>query len=197
MLSYAQHPTGWSPALFAGYAKSDSSSELAWIVETCFAIHEKALLEIADEIRAPGADLKYYQSQLGALLTQELVTCDISKFESHVIELFTDLAKQHGSKTIGGQSVEDLADGSVFSVQHLRLGKQVTTLLGESVDGEKITLDEYRGRVILVDFLGNVGAHPVPLLYHGSKRFSRTWTKRDLRSLASVPIRMRNYCKSS
>ncbi len=40
----------------------------------------------------------------------------------------------------------------IFSVHHLRLGKTATGLSGTSIDGEKTSLDDYRGRVMLIDF---------------------------------------------
>jgi thiol-disulfide isomerase/thioredoxin len=49
-------------------------------------------------------------------------------------------------------TIPELAEGAIFSIGHLRLGKTVAELAGTSVDGDPISLAQCQGKVVFVDF---------------------------------------------
>ena len=152
LLSYAQAPSGCTPELFAGFTNADLPNDLRWIVSACNAIHQKSLLLIADELALNDAGVSRFDLSLGQELAERLTNEDLRSFESRVIEDFRLLSKQHGKQNMGGISVKELSEGSIFEVQHLRLGKTAKDLSGESVNGDAIDLETFRGKVVLVDF---------------------------------------------
>lgn len=77
---------------------------------------------------------------------------NLKDFESRVIKAFASVADQHGKRNMAGMTVDELAEGSIFAVRHLRLGKTAEKLSALSVDGQTVDLDEHRGKVVLLDF---------------------------------------------
>jgi thiol-disulfide isomerase/thioredoxin len=149
---FNQQPRAWTPLLYATFLQSELSTEDRASVEVSSALHDRALLSLSDEIKASQGDLREYELLLGEVLTADLRNLDGDKFASRLIETFKQLADQHGEKVLGGAKVRDLSDGATFAIRHLRLGKTATGLTGTTLDGKTIALDQYQGRVVLVDF---------------------------------------------
>lgn len=151
-LSYAINPTRCIPKLFAGFKRASPGDGQHWIVLASSAIHQKSLLLIADELVAGGSGASQYHTQLGSELIARLVKEDAKEFEAQVIARFRDLSTQHGEKSIGGMTIKELAEGSIFAVQHLRLGKVAKGLSGKTLDGKVVKIEDFRGKVLLIDF---------------------------------------------
>jgi len=47
------------------------------------------------------------------------------------------------------------AEGSLFEIRNLSIGKVVPDIEGEDVDGKKFKLSDYRGKVVMLDFWGH------------------------------------------
>lgn len=47
------------------------------------------------------------------------------------------------------------AEGSLFELHHLQIGKTVPEIEGEDVDGKKFKISDYRGKVVMLDFWGH------------------------------------------
>jgi hypothetical protein len=47
------------------------------------------------------------------------------------------------------------AEGELFEIRHLSVGKEAPDMTGEDQDGKKFKLSDYRGKVVLLDFWGN------------------------------------------
>ena len=152
LLSYAMNPTGCTPKLFAGFERASPGDGQNWIVLASSAIHQKSLLLIADELVAGGSGAAQYHTQLGSELIARLVNEDLKELEAQVIAGFRDLSTQHGEKSIGGMTIKELAEGSIFTVQHLRLGKVARDLSGNNLEGKVVNIENFRGKVLLVDF---------------------------------------------
>lgn len=152
LLSYAINPTGCTPELFAGFKSASPSDGQHWIVLASSAIHQKSLLFIADELVAGGSGASPHRTRLGSELAARLVKMDLKKFEAQLIADFRDLSKQHGEKNIGGITINELAEGSIFAVQHLRLGKVAKSLSGKNLDGKVVNIEDFRGKALLIDF---------------------------------------------
>jgi thiol-disulfide isomerase/thioredoxin len=69
-----------------------------------------------------------------------------------LVESFKQLGEKHGERVIGGATIRDVADGAIFAIRHLRLGATARGLAGRSLSDKAVDLNQYRGRVLLVDF---------------------------------------------
>jgi flagellin-like hook-associated protein FlgL len=47
------------------------------------------------------------------------------------------------------------AEGSLFEIRNLSIGKVVPDIEGEDVDGKKFKISDYRGKVVMLDFWGH------------------------------------------
>jgi tRNA A-37 threonylcarbamoyl transferase component Bud32 len=63
--------------------------------------------------------------------------------------------KKHMAELAAGSAKQKLADGVLFEIQHLAIGKPVPDIEGEDIDGKKFKLSDYHGKVVLLDFWGH------------------------------------------
>ncbi|MCA9140389.1 MAG: TlpA family protein disulfide reductase [Planctomycetales bacterium] len=151
LLTFAQRPAKWTPAIFEAFSKANKTSKDFWIVEATNALHAKSLLEIADDIQAAN-NRHEYEPRLGNELVSRLAKADLDELESSLVQSLSSISKKYGRKRMGGLTVREFADGMLFSVKHLRLGKEVYDLKGESPDGNEISLSHHEGKVVMLDF---------------------------------------------
>jgi hypothetical protein len=52
-------------------------------------------------------------------------------------------------------TLADVANGELFEMRHLSIGKEAPDIEGEDIDGKKMKLSDYRGKVVVLDFWGN------------------------------------------
>jgi len=53
------------------------------------------------------------------------------------------------------KNVAEQAEGDLFVLRHLRIGKEVPDISGEDSDGKKFKLSDYKGKVVVLDFWAN------------------------------------------
>jgi len=154
LLGYAQQPRQWTPELFAAYSQIELSAKQRSLIELYRAMHNKALLDLADEISATDQKtrLDELEAALGSALVNKLRNADREAMAEEIVTACTRVAEQDGKRNIAGVTVKILADGAIFSVRHLRLGKKAEGLEGASIDNKPIKLSDYQGKVVLVDF---------------------------------------------
>lgn len=67
-------------------------------------------------------------------------------------KLYERLAKDFGDVKLGGrQSLGDLAKGGLFVVRNLVVGKKAPNVESENLDGKKVQLKDYKGKVVVLD----------------------------------------------
>jgi hypothetical protein len=69
------------------------------------------------------------------------------KLLQQVIDRYADL--KHGT-TLG-----KAAEGELFALRHLAIGKTAPEIEGEDLDGKKMKVSDFRGKVVLLDFWGS------------------------------------------
>jgi hypothetical protein len=56
---------------------------------------------------------------------------------------------------ITDEKLGDIADRELFELRHLQPGKPAPEIEGEDIDGKRMKLSDYRGKVVLLDFWGH------------------------------------------
>ena len=70
-------------------------------------------------------------------------------------KLFVRVVEQYGDLTSRGRTLADSANGSLFEVRNLAIGKVAPEVEGQDVDGVDFKLTDYRGKVVVIDFWGD------------------------------------------
>lgn len=92
--------------------------------------------------------LEYYQ----AAVKQEF------DMESTLQELIDDYGQHDFGVKTNGRPVEQIgpmATDMLFSLQHLQVGKSAPNIEEQDLDGLTFSLDEYRGKIVMLDFWGD------------------------------------------
>ena len=154
LMGYAQNPRQWTPGLFDAYSQLDLPDEQLFILDVYRAMLSKAMLDIADEISTaqPMSRLDAHEAALGGALVSRLRNADREALAAEVVDAFSRVSQQDGKRVIGGVTVKELAEGAIFAVRHLRLGKEARGLDGTSIDNKAIALSDFQGKVVLIDF---------------------------------------------
>jgi hypothetical protein len=75
--------------------------------------------------------------------------------EKEAEQLFERAAKDYADVKSGGKTLGELANTNLFEIHHLSVGKTVPDIEGEDIDGKKLKLSDYRGKVVMLDFWGH------------------------------------------
>ncbi len=70
-------------------------------------------------------------------------------------KLFVRVVEQYGDLTSRGGTLADAANGSLFEIRNLAIGKVAPEVEGQDVDGVDFKLTDYRGKVVVIDFWGD------------------------------------------
>jgi hypothetical protein len=77
------------------------------------------------------------------------------KLSKEAESLFERAAKEYAAVKIYGRTIGDLANGELFEMRFLVVGKEAPDIEGEDIDAKKFKLSDYRGKVVVLDFWGN------------------------------------------
>jgi hypothetical protein len=107
------------------------------------------LKEMSDE------QLPLYENYFGRDVIEQLKETDPDALMKQaedlcerVVENYTDLKNYRG--TLG-----DAAEGELFEIRNLAIGRVAPDIEGEDLDGAGFKLSDYRGKVVVLDFWGN------------------------------------------
>lgn len=70
-------------------------------------------------------------------------------------KLFEEVAANYGDVKGYGTTLADAAKGELFELRNLAIGQTAPEIEGQSVDGKKLKLSDYRGKVVVIDFWGD------------------------------------------
>jgi hypothetical protein len=102
--------------------------------QACYALAHTALAK-AQRAGRSGADAKEPTQRAEQLLEE-------------VVKSYGDL--KHWKGTLG-----KAAEGDLFELRQLAIGKVAPDIQGEDIDGVAFKLSDYRGKVVVLDFWGN------------------------------------------
>jgi hypothetical protein len=81
--------------------------------------------------------------------------------EKEITELFERIEKEFADVNLNPNaqdprwSLGRLAKSELFEIRYLSIGKEAPDIEGEDIDGGKIKLSDYRGKVVVIDFWGD------------------------------------------
>ncbi|MHC4959133.1 MAG: TlpA family protein disulfide reductase [Planctomycetota bacterium] len=78
------------------------------------------------------------------------------KDEKKAIGLFEQVIKEYGDVNYFGRStLGKKAEGEIFEVKHLVVGKAAPEIEGEDIDGNPMKLSDFKGKIVFLDFWGD------------------------------------------
>ncbi len=80
---------------------------------------------------------------------------DLEKLNKEVEGLLEQIEKDHAEVKCRGQTLGQLAKSDLEEIRLLGIGKPAPEIEGEDVDGKKLKLSDYKGKVVLLDFWGD------------------------------------------
>ena len=69
--------------------------------------------------------------------------------------IFEEVAGQFGDVTVFDRSLGKMAEGELFEIRNLAIGKEAPEIEGEDVTRQRFKLSDYRGKVVVLDFFGD------------------------------------------
>jgi hypothetical protein len=84
---------------------------------------------------------------------QKKRTAEVEQLNKEIEALLDQVVKEYADVAFG--KLGDMAKGELNEIRHLAVGKQALDIEGEDIDGKRLKLSDYRGKVVLLDFWGN------------------------------------------
>jgi hypothetical protein len=70
-------------------------------------------------------------------------------------ELLVEVTKSYADVELWGSTLGKAAEGDLFALRELAIGKVAPDIQGQDIDGVAFKLSDYRGKVVVLDFWGN------------------------------------------
>lgn len=75
--------------------------------------------------------------------------------DEEVISLFESIVENYADISAGRGTLGDLAEGRLFTLKYLQIGKVAPDIEGADLDEVDFKLSDYRGKVVVLDFWGD------------------------------------------
>jgi hypothetical protein len=80
---------------------------------------------------------------------------DADKITKSSEKLFERVIEKYDNIKYGDSTLGETAKGDLFEIRNLAIGKVAPQIEGEDINGKKLRLSDYRGKVVVLDFWGN------------------------------------------
>jgi hypothetical protein len=70
-------------------------------------------------------------------------------------QLLERVVEEYGDIKHWQSNLAKAAKGDLFEIRNLGIGKVAPEIEGDDIDGKKLKLSDYRGKVVVIDFWGN------------------------------------------
>jgi hypothetical protein len=77
---------------------------------------------------------------------------DADKLRAEAEKLFLRARAQYGDIKLEDSKLKTLAEEELYELHHLSLGSRALDIQGEDIDGKKLKLSDFRGKVVVLDF---------------------------------------------
>jgi hypothetical protein len=151
------------------YNQDEASKKFLRLVHdksTDAAVRGQATLTLARRLKREVQAARIYQAsperakqaeqRLGKEQVQALLATKPAQIEKEAEGLLEEvLARYKDVKGTFRGTLGKSAEGDLFELRNLTVGKAAPDIEGEDVDGKKFKLSEYRGKVVVLDFWGH------------------------------------------
>jgi len=115
----------------------------------------KSHAQIAARIRENPEEATRLEGFMGKETVAALKAKKPEEINAEVEKLFERVVKEYGDLKSGRGTFKEAAEGELFEIKFLTIGKPVPEITGEDIDGLALRLSDYRGKVVVLDFWGN------------------------------------------
>ena len=98
---------------------------------------------------------KRFEQAYPAEDVKRLQALDPDKLEKEAEEQFKKVVAKYGDVKHYRDTLGKAAEGELYEMKFLAVGKEAPEVEGEDVEGKKFKLSDYRGKVVLLDFWGH------------------------------------------
>ena len=70
-------------------------------------------------------------------------------------KLYEKVVEEFADAEVRGKPLSEMAEGELFVIRNLAVGKEAPEIEGEKADGKPFKLSDYRGKVVVLDFFGH------------------------------------------
>jgi hypothetical protein len=100
--------------------------------------------------------VKGMESEFSKDELDRLRALDSAAIEKEIEDLFVKVKDTYGDvEAAYGGTLGDRAEGDLFEIRHLAIGKVAPEIEGEAIDGTPLKLSDYKGKVVVIDFWGH------------------------------------------
>jgi peroxiredoxin len=82
---------------------------------------------------------------------------DADRANEEAEKYYQDVVEKYGDIKTSRGPLGDLARRELYELRNLRIGKPAPEIEGEDIDGKRLKLSDYRGKVVVLDFWGHWG----------------------------------------
>ncbi len=93
--------------------------------------------------------------QDGRELPKGLQGFDVAAATTEANDLFREVCSEYGDVEFDGKTMGEVTKGTLFGVEHLRIGSTIPEISGLDHDDQKHSLNDLRGRVVVLTFSGD------------------------------------------
>jgi hypothetical protein len=119
------------------------------------AMHLKGVAHMVQVLNRP-ADLvdREMADSLEPETVKRLKARKAGQLRAEADKLFERVQAQYGDVKLEDDKLKDLAQGELYELRHLSLGSKALEIEGEDIDGKKLKLSDFKGKVVVLDFWG-------------------------------------------
>ncbi len=128
------------------------------------AIHLKNYCFTAEQLHLQPAWAKNVESFIGPKLYKQIYAADRASLLRQAEDMLIRVQKDYGFVAYKRTVLGKAAEGELFELRHLMVGKVAPDIVGEDIDGTKIKLSDFRGKVVVLVFWGTWCPHCMAML---------------------------------
>ncbi len=138
------------PIIRSLLAKKETTAKDRTLLQFSLARHLKDKAEVA---KMPDQSIT---RQYGSDYIAKFRKRDVAKLEAEALEIFDQLiAKKVSDELYPGHSILECAKTEAYEIRHLAVGKKAPEIVGEDLDGKPMKLSDYRGKVVVLEFVSS------------------------------------------
>jgi hypothetical protein len=148
-------PSGVADMFLRGVRKKSPHEQVQAVATYALAQQLKSQVRVAEAIEGASEDVvDRYTDHYGGSVIYFIEKKGADKLAEEAEALLVELCETWGED----EKLEDLiaaAEGDLFEIQKLAIGKVAPDIEAEDLDGVEFKLSDYRGKVVVLDFWGN------------------------------------------